>query len=136
MPTQLWWPLGSFAPNLQKIVLGTDMLPTQKATSPEEGGSHLCSKCCCPIQNLQKSSPSTGLAAQAHALSGPLKTRMSKRPAQALWLTVGGLGDRDTTCAIVGGIVACYTGSAAIPPAWRDAREPLPPWPFEDKGDR
>ena len=55
---------------------------------------------------------------------------------EALWLTVGGLGDRDTTCAIVGGIVACYTGSAAIPPAWRDAREPLPPWPFEDKGDR
>src|SRR5262249_58221931 len=30
---------------------------------------------------------------------------------QALWLTVSGLGDRDTTCAIVGGIVACYTGS-------------------------
>ena len=34
---------------------------------------------------------------------------------EALWLTVSGLGDRDTTCAIVGGIVACCTGSVAIP---------------------
>jgi hypothetical protein len=24
------------------------------------------------------------------------------------WATVSALGDRDTTCAIVGGIVACY----------------------------
>ena len=45
---------------------------------------------------------------------------------EALWLTVEGLGDRDTTCAIVGGIVACYTGTSAIPPAWHTAREPLP----------
>ncbi len=28
---------------------------------------------------------------------------------EALWLTVAGLGDRDTTCAMVGGIVASYT---------------------------
>jgi ADP-ribosylglycohydrolase len=46
----------------------------------------------------------------------------------ALWLTVGGLGDRDTTCAMVGGIVASYTGIEAIPAAWREAREPLPRW--------
>lgn len=46
----------------------------------------------------------------------------------ALWLTVSGLGDRDTTCAIVGGIVACALGEAGIPSAWLAAREPLPDW--------
>ena len=46
----------------------------------------------------------------------------------ALWLTVAGQGDRDTTCAIVGGIVASRVGAAAIPDAWRAAREPLPAW--------
>lgn len=47
---------------------------------------------------------------------------------EALWLTAQGLGDIDTTCAIVGGIVACYTGQAGIPPSWLQAREPLPSW--------
>ena len=47
---------------------------------------------------------------------------------EALWLTVEGLGDRDTTCAIVGGIVACYTGADAIPVEWRTRREALPNW--------
>jgi len=37
-------------------------------------------------------------------------------------------GDVDTTGAIVGGIVAAFTGRAGIPPAWLAAREPLPPW--------
>lgn len=45
---------------------------------------------------------------------------------EALWLTVEGLGDRDTTCAIVGGIVACYTGTDAIPAEWKACREALP----------
>lgn len=44
---------------------------------------------------------------------------------EALWTTVSGLGDRDTTCAIVGGIVALRTGRASIPAAWLEAREPL-----------
>ncbi len=44
----------------------------------------------------------------------------------ALWTTVAALGDRDTTCAIVGGVVACARGAASIPPTWRAAREPLP----------
>jgi ADP-ribosylglycohydrolase len=35
-------------------------------------------------------------------------------------------GDVDTTSAIVGGIVAAYTGS--VPPEWLSAREPLPEW--------
>jgi ADP-ribosylglycohydrolase len=37
-------------------------------------------------------------------------------------------GDVDTTAAIVGGIVATYTGSGpgGIPAAWRERREPLP----------
>ncbi|HEY7834418.1 MAG TPA: ADP-ribosylglycohydrolase family protein [Ktedonobacterales bacterium] len=47
---------------------------------------------------------------------------------EALWTTLRGLGDRDTTCAIVGGIVACRTGSAGIPAEWLAAREPLPEW--------
>ncbi len=43
----------------------------------------------------------------------------------ALWTTLSALGDMDTTCAIVGGIVAA--GGAAIPQAWLDRREPMPP---------
>ena len=43
---------------------------------------------------------------------------------EALWLTVSGLGDRDTTCAMVGGIVAGAPGG--IPADWLAAREPLP----------
>jgi len=42
----------------------------------------------------------------------------------ALWTTVAGGGDRDTTCAIVGSIVGL---SADIPESWLRAREPLPP---------
>ncbi|WP_278262996.1 ADP-ribosylglycohydrolase family protein [Nocardia sp. AG03] len=40
-------------------------------------------------------------------------------------------GDIDTTCAIVGGVVATYTGTASgtgVPEAWLTAREPLPRW--------
>jgi ADP-ribosylglycohydrolase len=47
---------------------------------------------------------------------------------EAMWLTVSGLGDRDTTCAIVGGIVALYTGVEGIPEEWRKTRETLPDW--------
>jgi ADP-ribosylglycohydrolase len=46
----------------------------------------------------------------------------------ALWTTVSGLGDRDTTCAIVGGIVAMSSGVESIPPSWIQAREPIPAW--------
>jgi ADP-ribosylglycohydrolase len=42
----------------------------------------------------------------------------------ALWWTVRGLGDRDTTCAIVGGIVALSTRS--VPAEWVAQREALP----------
>lgn len=42
---------------------------------------------------------------------------------EAMWSTVSGLGDRDTTCAIVGGLVALQNP----PPAeWTRSREPLP----------
>lgn len=44
---------------------------------------------------------------------------------EALWLTVSGLGDRDTTCAIAGGIVVISTGVEGIPTTWLQAREPL-----------
>jgi ADP-ribosylglycohydrolase len=43
----------------------------------------------------------------------------------AIWSTVSGLGDRDTTCAIVGGIVAMSAGRESIPQYWLDARETI-----------
>lgn len=51
---------------------------------------------------------------------------------EAIWLTASGLGDVDTNCAIVGGIVAGYTGTDGIPTEWLRRREELPSWPFED----
>ncbi len=54
---------------------------------------------------------------------------------EALWLTASGLGDVDTTCAMVGGIVAAYTGTEGIPLEWRQARESLPSWPFLERDD-
>ena len=44
--------------------------------------------------------------------------------AEAMWKTVAGLGDRDTTCAMVGGIVALST-EHDFPADWVQAREPL-----------
>lgn len=43
----------------------------------------------------------------------------------ALWATVSGFGDIDTTCAIVGGIVALGVGRDGIPASWLSAREPI-----------
>ena len=43
----------------------------------------------------------------------------------ALWATVAGLGDRDTTCAIVGGIVVLSAGRESIPLEWLNAREQI-----------
>lgn len=47
---------------------------------------------------------------------------------EALWQTVAGWGDRDTTCAIAGGVVAARTGTGGIPSAWREACEAIPDW--------
>jgi ADP-ribosylglycohydrolase len=44
---------------------------------------------------------------------------------EALWATVSGLGDRDTTCAIAGSIVALSAGGKGIPEAWILHREAL-----------
>jgi ADP-ribosylglycohydrolase len=52
---------------------------------------------------------------------------------EALWLTASGQGDMDTNCAMVGGIVATYTGFEGIPAKWLRHREALPAWPFEDR---
>ena len=46
----------------------------------------------------------------------------------ALWETVSGRGDRDTTCAIVGGIVVMYAGVESIPAEWLEHREQIPGW--------
>ncbi len=45
---------------------------------------------------------------------------------EAMWNTVSALGDRDTTCAIVGGIVALIVGRGGIPSHFLSSREPLP----------
>ena len=47
---------------------------------------------------------------------------------ESIWLTASGGGDVDTTCAMVGGIVATYSGVEGIPADWIQAREPLPDW--------
>lgn len=51
---------------------------------------------------------------------------------QAFWATISGLGDMDTTCAIVGGIVALAARQSGIPQAWLEAREPFPDDFLED----
>jgi ADP-ribosylglycohydrolase len=43
----------------------------------------------------------------------------------AMWTTVSALGDRDTTCAIVGGVVAMSVGLPGIPDSFVAARESL-----------
>lgn len=48
--------------------------------------------------------------------------------AEALPATASAGGDTDTTCAMVGGIVAARTGLHGVPVGWLDAGEPLPEW--------
>ncbi len=45
---------------------------------------------------------------------------------EALWATVSGLGDRDTTCAMVGGVVVMSTGTRGIPKEWLHCQESIP----------
>ena len=52
-----------------------------------------------------------------------------ERFAEAMWTTVSALGDRDTTCAIVGGILGV---THAPPPEWLARRETLPPMNAHD----
>jgi ADP-ribosylglycohydrolase len=46
--------------------------------------------------------------------------------AEATWAALTALGDIRTLCALVGGIIVLSAGSATIPAAWRNNREPLP----------
>ncbi|MGV9771431.1 ADP-ribosylglycohydrolase family protein, partial [Streptosporangium sp. NPDC003464] len=46
----------------------------------------------------------------------------------AMWTTATAGGDVDTTCAIVGGIVAASGTAGFLPPEWRRRCEPLPDW--------
>lgn len=48
--------------------------------------------------------------------------------ATAFWETASAGGDVDTTCAIVGGIVAARVGVEGIPAEWVRRCEPLPEW--------
>lgn len=45
---------------------------------------------------------------------------------EALWATARSGGDVDTTCAIVGGVVAARTGVERVPADWLASCEPLP----------
>lgn len=45
---------------------------------------------------------------------------------EAMWTTVSALGDRDTTCAIVAGIIANRVGEKGLPNEWMKCREVLP----------
>jgi ADP-ribosylglycohydrolase len=47
---------------------------------------------------------------------------------EAIWQAASALGDVDTICAMLGGIVVARTGTAAIPEEWRHYREALPTW--------
>ncbi|MGH3242540.1 MAG: ADP-ribosylglycohydrolase family protein [Spirillospora sp.] len=47
---------------------------------------------------------------------------------KAFWTTASAGGDVDTTCAIVGGIIAAGLDPGELPGAWRRAAEPLPDW--------
>jgi len=49
---------------------------------------------------------------------------------EAIWQTIGAGGDADTTAAMVGRIVALYTGAHGIPQDWLNPREQLPQWGF------
>lgn len=51
---------------------------------------------------------------------------------KAIWKLIEARGDVDTTCAMVGGIVACYVGQDGIPKSWIEHREKLPQWAFEE----
>jgi ADP-ribosylglycohydrolase len=62
--------------------------------------------------------------------------RRSDQFPEALWDTVSALGDRDTTCAIVGGMVALKSGREGIPEPWRHAREKLPLDPLAARARR
>jgi len=61
-------------------------------------------------------------------------SRRTARLDEALWQTVAGLGDRDTTCAMVGGIFGAGidpsagedAADAGVPPEWLRRREALP----------
>ncbi len=53
---------------------------------------------------------------------------------EAIWKTASGGGAVDTTCAMVGGIVALYTGIEGTPAAWRERLEPLPVWALREGG--
>ena len=46
--------------------------------------------------------------------------------AEAMWETVSELGDRDTTCAMVGGILVLHFGVGCLPDLWTVRREALP----------
>ncbi|MER5480379.1 ADP-ribosylglycohydrolase family protein [Streptomyces sp. NPDC002734] len=63
-------------------------------------------------------------------------TRHADDLTEALWHTAEGFGDVDTTCAVVGGIVAARTGVGDAPADWRGRREPLPAWVYEGDEER
>lgn len=54
----------------------------------------------------------------------------------AMWETVEAMGDRDTTCAIVAGVLANASDAVQLPPAWLTHVEPLSGIPLSDTHPR
>ncbi len=54
-----------------------------------------------------------------------LVTRHPGDYVEALWSAVTAEGDRDTTCAIIGGMLGCWNQAPAFPRDWLEHREPL-----------
>jgi ADP-ribosylglycohydrolase len=65
-----------------------------------------------------------GAAMRAAPIGGYFLGQPERAAQEALWWTARGMGDCDTTCAIVGGIVAL--SAPEIPAAWLRQREALP----------
>jgi ADP-ribosylglycohydrolase len=61
--------------------------------------------------------------------------KYSRSYPDAIWATASVGGDIDTTCAIVGGIVAARTGLSGIPREWLRRCERLPDWAGVDEQD-
>lgn len=78
------------------------------------------------IAESEKLFPATVVISLDHDLNPePGAARHADSYADALWATVARLGDRDTSCAVVGGIVALSAGRESIPADWLRAREPI-----------
>jgi ADP-ribosylglycohydrolase len=100
------------------------------------------------IIQATKLSPNTSVSEAAKILGNGRPAIAQTTLGFALWMaarhlddyemaisqTARAMGDVDTNCAIVGGIVILSTGIDGIPSAWIKRRETLPMWAIADEG--